>query len=87
MKLEMHPQCVENSIDYKKITMGTVVLGVGLLSCAAAYFTTEEDFESIQAAYTMGAMTISAAVSETTGVGGVAAQTFDTNVLAVSFAF
>ena len=45
MKLEMHPQCVENSIDYKKITMGTVVLGVGLLSCAAAYFTTEEDFE------------------------------------------
>jgi outer membrane protein OmpU len=48
---------------------------------------TEEDFESIQAAYTMGAMTISAAVSETTGVGGVATQTFESNTLAVSFAF
>ena len=48
---------------------------------------TEEDFESVQAAYTMGAMTISAAVSETTGVGGVATQTFESNTLAVSFAF
>jgi len=48
---------------------------------------TEEDFDSLQAAYTIGAMTISAAISETTGVGGVAAQKFETNTLAVSFAF
>lgn len=48
---------------------------------------TTEDFDSIQAAYTIGAMTLSMAISETSGVGGIAASTFDSNTLAVSFAF
>ena len=67
----------------------TVSYGEASLEQAAigATVATEEDFESVQAAYTMGAMTISAAISETTGVGGVAAQKFETNTLAVSFAF
>jgi hypothetical protein len=67
----------------------TVSYGEATLTQSAigATVATEEDFESIQAAYTMGAMTISAAVSETTGVGGVATQTFESNTLAVSFAF
>ena len=42
---------------------------------------------SLQAAYTMGAMTISAATSETKNVAGVAADKHQENTLAVSFAF
>jgi len=45
------------------------------------------DLDSIQAAYVMGAMTISAAVSETDNTGGVAGNTYKENTLAVSFAF
>jgi len=43
--------------------------------------------DSIQAAYVMGAMTVSAAVSETDNVEGVAGNTYKENTLAVSFAF
>ncbi len=48
---------------------------------------TSIDLDSIQAAYVMGAMTISAAVSETGNSGGVAGATHEENTLAVSFAF
>ena len=47
----------------------------------------KEELDSIQAAYVMGAMTISAAVSETDNVGGTAGASFEENTLAVSFAF
>ena len=66
------------------VSYGEATLEQKAISATAA---TEEDFESIQAAYTMGAMTISAAISETTGVGGVSTQEFESNTLAVSFAF
>jgi hypothetical protein len=45
------------------------------------------ELESIQAAYVMGAMTISAAMSSTDNDNGVAAQEYNENTLAVSFAF
>ena len=45
------------------------------------------ELTSIQAAYTMGAMTVSAAMSETDNDNGVAAQKYEENTLAVSFAF
>ena len=47
----------------------------------------EVELTSIQAAYTMGAMTLSAAMSETDNVGGVSAAKYEENTLAVSFAF
>ena len=47
----------------------------------------DTDLESIQAAYTMGAMTISAAMSETSNVDGVANQKYEENEIAVSFAY
>lgn len=47
----------------------------------------DTDLESIQAAYTMGAMTISAAMSETSNVDNVANQKYEENEIAVSFAF
>ena len=43
--------------------------------------------DSVQAAYVMGAMTISAAVSETSNTGGVQSAEYNENTLAVSFAF
>ena len=51
----------------------------------AALATIEQS--SLQAAYTMGAMTISAATSETKNAGGIAAAKHQENTLAVSFAF
>ena len=45
------------------------------------------ELTSIQAAYTMGAMTVSAAMSETDNDNGIAAQEYEENTLAVSFAF
>ena len=45
------------------------------------------DLQSIQAAYTMGAMTISAAMSETSNTLGVTGNNYDENTLAFSFAF
>jgi len=48
---------------------------------------TSEELSSIQAAYVMGAMTVSAAMSETDNLGGVAGQVYEENTLAVSFAF
>jgi len=47
----------------------------------------ESDIDSIQAAYTMGAMTISAAMSETGNAGNVVGQTHEENEIAVTFAF
>lgn len=47
----------------------------------------ESDLDSIQAAYTMGAMTISAAMSETGNAGNVAGQKHEENEIAVTFAF
>jgi len=47
----------------------------------------EVELTSIQAAYTMGAMTVSAAMSETDNAGGVSAAKYEENTLAVSFAF
>jgi hypothetical protein len=45
------------------------------------------ELDSIQAAYVMGAMTVSAAVSRTDNSGGVAGDDYSENQLAVSFAF
>tara|TARA_B110000971_G_scaffold202071_1_gene221456 strand:- start:2641 stop:3672 length:1032 start_codon:yes stop_codon:yes gene_type:complete len=48
----------------------------------------ERELESIQIAYTMGAMTVAAAISETTQVdGATATDKFEESTLAVSFAF
>jgi outer membrane protein OmpU len=47
----------------------------------------KRELESIQAAYTMGAMTISGAMSETSNAGGTAGQTYEENRLSVAFAF
>ena len=47
----------------------------------------EITLDSIQAAYVMGAMTISAAMSQTDNAGGVLAAKYEENTLAVSFAF
>ncbi|MDA7714505.1 porin [Candidatus Pelagibacter sp.] len=49
--------------------------------------TVDVENESMQIAYVMGAMTISAAMSETSGSGHVADANYDQNTLAVSFAF
>ena len=45
------------------------------------------ELDSIQAAYVMGAMTVSAAISKTDNSGGVLADDYKENQLAVSFAF
>jgi len=66
------------------ISYGESTLQVEAIGSTAA---TEEELDSIQAAYVMGAMTISAAVSETDNIGGTAGATFEENTLAVSFAF
>lgn len=47
----------------------------------------ERELDSIQFAYTMGAMTISGGVGETSNSGGIAGQTHEESELAVSFAF
>ena len=47
----------------------------------------EIKLDSIQASYTMGAMTISAARTETDNTGGTAAETAEETQLSVSFAF
>ena len=47
----------------------------------------ETEMDSIQIAYTMGAMTVSAAKFETSNAAGIAGRTFEENELAVSFAF
>ena len=67
------------TVSYGESTLESVAIG--------ATAATEEELESIQAAYTMGAMTLSAAISETDSVGGVAGDTYESNTLAVSFAF
>ena len=66
------------------VSYGESTLEQVAISTTAA---TEEELESFQAAYTMGAMTISAAISEMDAVGGVAGTTYESNTLAVSFAF
>jgi len=47
----------------------------------------ESELEAIQAAYTMGAMTISASLAETSNAGATAGRQLDHNELQVSFAF
>jgi len=47
----------------------------------------ETEMDSMQIAYTMGAMTISAATFETSNAAGTAGRTFEENELAISFAF
>ena len=47
----------------------------------------ETEMDSVQIAYTMGAMTISAATFETSNAAGIAGRTFEENEIAVSFAF
>ena len=47
----------------------------------------EAELDSIQVAYSMGAMTISGAISETSNANNVAGQTYEENEIAVSFAF
>jgi outer membrane protein OmpU len=45
------------------------------------------NMDSFQVAYTMGAMTISAATFETSNAAGIAGRSFEENEIAVSFAF
>ena len=47
----------------------------------------ETEMDSLQIAYTMGAMTISAATFETSNAAGIAGRTFEENEISVSFAF
>ena len=56
--------------------------GVGITAALATI-----EMESIQAAYTMGAMTVSGAVSETNNSAGILNDKYNENTLAVSFAF
>ena len=56
--------------------------GVGVTAALAKI-----ELQSVQAAYTMGAMTISAAMSETDNSAGILADKYSENTLAVSFAF
>ena len=46
----------------------------------------EKELESLQVAYTMGAMTIAAAMSETTGESA-ATDKYEENTLSINFAF
>ena len=46
----------------------------------------EKELESLQVAYTMGAMTIAAAMSETTGMSA-ATDKYEENTLSFNFAF
>jgi hypothetical protein len=59
------------------------------LTRAAGQVATETvtDMESIQAAYTMGAMTISGALFESGNAGGTAGKSYEATEIAVSFAF
>ncbi len=47
----------------------------------------ERELESVQATYTMGAMTLGAALAETGNAGGTAGKTYEETELSVSFAF
>jgi outer membrane protein OmpU len=67
------------------VSYGESDLAVKAVSNTVARPTIE--LESVQAAYTMGAMTVSAAISETSNAGGVQSETYEENTLAVSFAF
>ena len=67
------------------ISYGESEMTTEAVSATAALATIE--LESIQAAYVMGAMTVSVALSSTDNVDGVLAETYEENTLAVSFAF
>ena len=68
------------SVSYGESTLQT-------MASSNAAVGAEIQLESVQAAYTMGAMTISAAISETANVGGTANAKYEESTLAVSFAF
>jgi outer membrane protein OmpU len=70
----------DTTISYGKAEMQTKAIGA---TAARA----EIELSSVQVAHTMGAMTVSAAMSETDNHGGVAGQNYEENTLAVSFAF
>ena len=67
------------------LSYATSELSTNALSDTAA--STAEELTSIQAAYVMGAMTVSIALSETDNLGGTAGDKYEENTLAVSFAF
>ena len=68
------------TFSYGESTLQTKAAGVTVAR-------SEVQLDSVQAAYTMGAMTVSAAMSSTDNVGGVAGAAYEENTLAVSFAF
>ena len=68
------------TLSYATSELSTKAIG----STAA---TVAEELTSIQAAYVMGAMTVSLALSETDNLGGTAGAKYEENTLAVSFAF
>lgn len=47
----------------------------------------ESDLEALQVAYSMGAMTVSAAMQETSNANGTAGKTYEENEIQISFAF
>ena len=84
--------------DKESMTMGvaftsgdwTISYGEGELKTKAVNTTAALatiELDSIQAAYVMGAMTVSAAMSSTDNSDGIAGQSYEENTLAVSFAF
>ena len=73
------------TIDDLTLSYATSELSSKAVSNTVA--TTPEELTSIQAAYVMGAMTVSVALSETDNLGGTAGAKYEENTLAVSFAF
>ena len=83
---------IESSITGIAYTAGDLTVSYGeadiqtkAVSSTAALAKIE--LESIQAAYVIGAMTVSAAMSETSNPSGVLGDKYEENTLAVSFAF
>jgi len=58
------------------------VKGVGATAAGST-----QQWDSLQAAYSMGAMTISAALSEGSNVAGTAGANYEETSVAVNFAF
>ena len=76
---------VAYTMDNLTVSYGESDLGTLAISDTVA--TVVEELTSIQAAYVMGAMTVSLAMSETDNLGGTAGASYEENTLAVSFAF
>jgi hypothetical protein len=83
---------IESEITGIAYTAGNVTISYGEASIqtkavSATAALAEIELESIQAAYVMGAMTVSAAMSETSNPSGVLGDKYEESTLAVSFAF